>query len=90
MPCMAAQRYAHHCPQTSRKEADMTTIVPQFPIKIYQRQDETYCSSMVAFIIVDETDHWQSIFVTISGTPVPMSRIAFSKVLINGEWLSHD
>ena len=68
----------------------MTTIVPQFPIKIYQRQDEHYMSSMVAFIIVDETDHWQSIFVTISGTPVPMSRIAFSRVLVNGEWLSHD
>jgi hypothetical protein len=41
----------------------MTTIVPQFPIKIYQRQDEGYTSSMVAFIVVDDTDHWKSIFV---------------------------
>ena len=68
----------------------MTTIVPQFPIKIYQRQDEGYCSSMVACIIMDEAQPWDTIFVTISGTPVPMSRIAFSKVLINGEWISHD
>ena len=68
----------------------MTTVVPMFPIKIYQRQEETYCSSMVAFIIVDETDHWQTIFVTISGTPIPHERIAFSRVLIDGEWLSHD
>jgi len=68
----------------------MTTIVPRFPIKIYQRQDEHYASSMVAFIIMDETKPWDTIFVTISGTPVPMARIAFSKVLINGEWVSHD
>ena len=68
----------------------MTTVVSKFPIKIYQRQDEGYTSSMVAFIIVDETDHWNTIFVTISGTPVPHKRIAFSRVLVNGEWLSHD
>ena len=68
----------------------MTTIVPKFPIKIYQRQDEHYTSSMVACMIVDEADPWDTIFVTISGTPVPMRRIAFSKVLINGEWMSHD
>lgn len=68
----------------------MTTIVPRFPIKIYQRQDEGYSSSMVAFIIVDETDHWKTIFVTISGTPIPSGRIAFAKVLVNGEWVSHD
>ena len=68
----------------------MTTIVPQFPIKIYQRQDEGYTSSRVAFIMVDETDHWNTIFVTISGTPIPHERIAFSRVLVNGEWLSHD
>ena len=68
----------------------MTTIVPQFPIKIYQRQDEGYSSSMVAFIVVDDTDHWKSIFVSISGTPIPHERIAFAKVLVNGEWLSHD
>jgi hypothetical protein len=65
-------------------------IVPRFPIKIYQRQDEGYTSSMVAFIIVDDTDHWKTIFVTISGTPIPHERIAFAKVLINGEWISHD
>ena len=68
----------------------MTTIVPRFPIKIYQRQDEHYTSSMVAFIMMDESQPWETIFVTISGTPVKMSRIAFSKVLINGEWVSHD
>ena len=68
----------------------MTTIVHKFPIKIYQRQDEHYTSSMVACIIMDEAQPWETIFVTISGTPVPMSRIAFSKVLINGEWISHD
>ena len=68
----------------------MSTVVPKFPIKIYQRQDEHYTSSMVACIIMDEAQPWDTIFVTISGTPVPMSRIAFSKVLINGEWISHD
>lgn len=68
----------------------MTTVVPKFPIKIYQRQDEHYMSSMVAFIIMDEAQPWDTIFVTISGTPVPMRQIAFSKVLINGEWMSHD
>jgi hypothetical protein len=68
----------------------MTTIVPNFPIKIYQRQDEHYTSSVVAAIIMDETKPWDTIFVTISGTPVPMSRIAFSKVLIDGEWISYD
>jgi hypothetical protein len=68
----------------------MTTIVPQFPIKIYQRQDEHYTSSMVMAIIMDESKPWETIFVTISGTPIPMSRIAFSKVLIDGEWISHD
>jgi len=68
----------------------MTTVVPKFPIKIYQRQDEHYSSSMVAFIIVDETKPWETIFVTISGTPIPHERIAFAKVLVNGEWISHD
>jgi len=68
----------------------MTNIVPRFPIKIYQHQDEHYTSSMVAFIIMDETKPWDTVFVTISGTLVPMAWIAFSKVLINGEWISHD
>ena len=68
----------------------MTTIVPRFPIKIYQRSDEHYTSSMVAFIIMDETKPWETIFVTISGTPIPHERIAFAKVLINGQWISHD
>ena len=68
----------------------MTTIVPRFPIKIYQRQNEHYTSSMVAFIIMDESKPWETIFVTISGTPVPMARIAVSKVLIDGQWISHD
>ena len=69
----------------------MTTIVPRFPIKIFQsHEDAQYTSSMVAFIIVDETDHWKTIFVTISGTPIPSGRIAFAKVLIDGQWISHD
>jgi hypothetical protein len=68
----------------------MTIIVPRFPIKIYQRQDEHYSSSMVMAIIMDESQPWDTIFVTISGTPIPMARIAFSKVLINGKWISHD
>ena len=68
----------------------MTTIVPRFPIKIYQRKDEHYTSSMVMAIIMDESQPWDTIFVTISGTPIPMARIAFSKVLINGKWISHD
>lgn len=68
----------------------MSTVIPKFPIKIYQRQDEHYTSSMVAYIIMDETQPWDTIFVTISGTPIASSRIAFSKVLINGEWISHD
>mgnify|MGYP007077652274 CR=1 FL=1 len=33
----------------------MTTIVPRFPIKIFQsHEDAQYTSSMVAFIIVDD------------------------------------
>jgi hypothetical protein len=68
----------------------MSTVVPKFPIKIYQRQDEHYTSSMVAAMIIDEADPWDTIFVTISGTPIPMRRISFSKVLIDGQWISHD
>ena len=68
----------------------MTTVVPKFPIKIYQRSDEHYTSSMVACIIMDESKPWETIFVTISGTPIPHERIAFAKVLINGQWISHD
>ena len=68
----------------------MTTVVPKFPIKIYKRHDEHYTSSMVACIIMDETKPWETIFVTISGTPIPHERIAFAKVLIDGQWISHD
>jgi hypothetical protein len=45
---------------------------------------------MVACIIMDETKPWDTIFVTISGTPIPHERIAFAKVLVGGEWVSHD
>ena len=48
----------------------MRIVIPKFPIKIYQRQDEHYTSSMVAYIIMDEAQPWDTIFVTISGTPV--------------------
>ena len=73
----------------------MKTVVPANPIKIFMRQgeigDAEYLASNVAFIIVDgPPDFPKLVFVTISGTPIPSSNIAFARVLIDGEWRSHD
>ena len=73
----------------------MKTIVPANPIKVFMRQgeigDAEYLCSNVAFIIVDgPPDFPKLVFVTISGTPIPSSDIAFARVLIDGEWRSHD
>jgi hypothetical protein len=73
----------------------MKTIVPANPIKVFMRQGEIadgeYMASNVAFIIVDgPPDFPKLVFVTISGTPIPSSNIAFARVLIDGAWVSHD
>ena len=73
----------------------MKTIVPANPIKVFMRQGEigeaNYLASNVAFIIVDGPLTFPKItFVTISGTAVPSSDIAFARVLIDGQWVSHD
>ena len=73
----------------------MKTIVPANPIKVYMRQGEIthseYLCSNIAFIIVDGPPKYPGLtFVTISGTPIPSSDIAFARVLIDGEWRSHD
>ena len=73
----------------------MKTVVPANPIKVFMRQgeigDAEYLASNVAFIIVDgPPDFPKLVFVTISGTPIPSSNIAFARVLIDGEWRSHD
>lgn len=73
----------------------MKTVVPANPIKIFMRQGEIgdceYLASNVAFIIVDGPLTFPKItFVTISGTAIPSSDIAFARVLIDGQWVSHD
>ena len=73
----------------------MKVVIPANPIKVYMRQGEIgdceYMASNVAFIIVDgPPDFPKLVFVTISGTPIPSSNIAFARVLIDGEWRSHD
>ena len=73
----------------------MKTIVPANPIKVFMRQgeigDAEYLASNVAFIIVDgPPDFPKLVFVTISGTPIPSRDVAFARVLIDGEWRSHD
>ena len=73
----------------------MKTIVPANPIKVYMRQgeigDSDYLCSNVAFIIVDGKPAFPELtFVSISGTPIPSSNIAFARVLIDGTWVSHD
>ena len=73
----------------------MKTVVPAYPIKVFMRQgeigDAEYLASNVAFIIVDgPPDFPKLVFVTISGTPIPSSNIAFARVLIDGVWVSHD
>jgi hypothetical protein len=73
----------------------MKTIVPANPIKVYMRQGEIadgeYLCSNVAFIIVDGPPKYPGLtFVSISGTPIPSSDIAFARVLIDGTWVSHE
>ena len=76
----------------------MKTIVPANPIKVFMRQGSLdspseldYLASNVAFIIVDgPPDFPKLVFVTISGTPIPSSEVAFARVLIDGQWVSHD
>ncbi len=73
----------------------MKTIVPANPIKVFMRSGEIgdceYLASNVAFIIVDGPPKYPGLtFVTISGTPIPSSDIAFARVLIDGQWVSHD
>ena len=73
----------------------MKTIVPANPIKVFMRQGEIgdceYLASNVAFIIVDGPPDFPKLtYVTISGTPIPSSNIAFARVLIDGAWVSHD
>ena len=73
----------------------MKTVVPANPIKVFMRQgeigDAEYLASNVAFIIVDGPPDFPKLtFVTISGTPIPSSNIAFARVLIDGVWVSHN
>jgi len=73
----------------------MKTTVPANPIKIFMRSgevgDSEYLCSNVAFIIVDGPPSYPKItFVTISGTAIPSCDIAFARVLIDGQWVSHD
>jgi len=68
-------------------------VVPANPIKVYQRSGATpedgYSCHNVAFIMVHgKTEFPKCTFVTISGTPI--STIAFARVLIDGQWVSHD
>ena len=73
----------------------MKTVVPANPIKVYLRQGEIsdgeYLASNVAFIIVEShSDGFDLIYVTISGTQIQDRDIAFARVLIDGQWVSHD
>ena len=73
----------------------MKIVVPANPIKIYQRQgeigDPNYLASNIAFIIVDGPPDFPKLtYVTISGTAIPSRDIAFARVLIDGQWVSHD
>ena len=73
----------------------MKTVVPANPIKVFMRQgeigDSEYLASNVAFIIVDgPPDFPKLVFVTISGTCIPSREVAFARVLIDGQWVSHD
>ena len=75
----------------------MKIVTPTNPIKIYQRHDSDdeaplgYTASNIAFIIVDGPSKYPGLtFVTISGTCIPSSDVAFARVLIDGQWVSHD
>jgi hypothetical protein len=68
-------------------------VVPANPIRVYQRSGDTpqdgYSCHNVAFIMVKgQSEFPKFTFVTISGTCI--TTIAFARVLINGEWVSHD
>lgn len=70
----------------------MKIVIPANPIRIFQRNGDTpqegYSCHNVAFIIVTGISEFpKCTFVTISGTPI--TTIAFAKVFINGEWISH-
>ena len=71
----------------------MKIVIPANPIRIYQRNGDTpqdgYSCHNVAFIMVEgKPMFYKFTYVTISGTPI--TTIAFARVLINGEWVSHD
>jgi len=77
----------------------MKIVVPANPIRIYQRaSDETYSCMNVACIVLDvgpgyidpAVDMYDLRYVTISGNFVKAVHVAFARVLINGEWVSHD
>jgi len=73
----------------------MKIVIPANPIKIFQRhyQDDQpgYLHSNIAFIIVDgPSDFPKLTFVTISGTAIPSHDVSFARVLIDGQWVSHD
>lgn len=76
----------------------MKIVVPANPIRIYQRaSDETYSCHNVAFIVLDvgpgvlsDVDMYHLRYVTISGNFIKAVSVAFARVLINGQWVSHD
>ena len=71
----------------------MKIVIPANPIRVYQRNGDTpqdgYSCHNVAFIMVKgESEYPKCTFVTIGGTKI--STVAFARVFINGEWVSHD
>jgi hypothetical protein len=73
----------------------MHIVTPANPIKVYMRQgeigDSEYLASNVVFIIVESHSHgFDLTYVTISGTQIRDSDVAFARVLIDGQWVSHD
>jgi len=75
----------------------MKIVTPANPLKIYMRHDvggETeYMSSNIAFIIVDDATspgYYDLTYVTISGTQVRNRDIAFARVFLDGQWVSHE
>jgi hypothetical protein len=73
-------------------------VVPANPIRIYQRtSSDSYSCMNVAFIVLDvgpgvlpDIDMYDLRYVTISGNFIKAVQVAFARVLINGEWVSHD
>lgn len=76
----------------------MKIVIPANPIRIYQRADaDTYSCNNVAFIVLDigpgvlpNVDMYDLRYVTISGNFIKAVSVAFARVLINGQWVSHD